>query len=418
MSDFVYNIPDNIPDNSDDQPVPGRPLTSVGSMAVPEIVFGAATLSADVYNTGDWLESDQPLRTLRLALRYGIRFIDTSPHYGQSESVLGALLQRLSTEFPRSSYKLMSKCGREGKEFDYSPENVRASVMRSLKRIGTSYLDFVLLHDIEFVASPVWPIPYCGDFERALVDPRTRGEWGLDWEKPARPWGKGDDTILAAINELQKMKEEGLVRAVGISGYPLPTLLRIGRLIAQTPYLRPLDCILSYSHTTLQNNRLEMYLGPLLTHGQVRQIFTASPLSMGLLGPNRPSWHPAPLDMVEASRVAQTSISATFPEGLPNLALGFCLRRPKSHAETSPYNDVPTVVGLSTVNEVHEVMSIWREVSIPGTNTMRKSKEDVARSIFQAAGWVNWSWSSPPNADFDRLAVDQLGRRLRAPPKQ
>ncbi|KAG8750468.1 hypothetical protein FRC14_000465 [Serendipita sp. 396] len=39
-------------------------------MAVPEIVFGAATLSADVYNTGDWLESDQPLRTLRLALRH------------------------------------------------------------------------------------------------------------------------------------------------------------------------------------------------------------------------------------------------------------------------------------------------------------------------------------------------------------
>ncbi|KAG8821707.1 hypothetical protein FRC17_009752 [Serendipita sp. 399] len=139
---------------------------------------------------------------------------------------------------------------------------------------------------------------------------------------------------------------------------------------------------------------------------------------MGLLGPSRPSWHPAPGDMVEASRVAQTSISANFPEGLPNLALGFCVRRPKSHAETSPYNDVPTVIGLSTTREVHEVMSIWREVSIPGTNTMRKSKEDVARSIFQAAGWLNWSWSSPPNEDFDRLAVDQLGRRLRSLPKQ
>ena len=37
-------------------------------MAVPEIVFGAATLSV-LYNSGHWLASDIPYRTLRLALR-------------------------------------------------------------------------------------------------------------------------------------------------------------------------------------------------------------------------------------------------------------------------------------------------------------------------------------------------------------
>jgi len=89
--------------------------------------------------------------------------------------------------------------------------------MRSLDRLHTSYLDVVLLHDIEFVASPVWPIPYCGDYEKALSDPNTRAEWGLSLDKPARPWGRGDDTLLDAIKELQKMKQEGIVREVGIS---------------------------------------------------------------------------------------------------------------------------------------------------------------------------------------------------------
>jgi D-arabinose 1-dehydrogenase len=90
--------------------------------------------------------------------------------------------------------------------------------MNSLQRLQTTYLDVVLLHDVEFISSPVYPIPYCGDFEKALSDPRIRSDWGLDLDKPPRSWGTGDDKVLAAIKELQKMKEEGLIRAVGMSG--------------------------------------------------------------------------------------------------------------------------------------------------------------------------------------------------------
>lgn len=190
----------------------------------------------------------------------------------------------------------------------------------------------------------------------------------------------------------------------------MPTLLRICLLVAHK--MRPLDCVLSYSHNTLQNGRLESYLPHFARLSKSLQVFTASPLSMGLLCPKRPSWHPAPVDMIEAARVAETTASA-WPGGLPNLALGHAFRRPKSHAETSPYNDVPTVVGCSTLEEVHEAMAVWREVTIPGKNTVRKSKEDVIRTIFNAAGWENWSWSVPSNKDYDKLAVDQLGRRLR-----
>lgn len=114
-----------------------------------------------------------------------------------------------------------------------------------------------------------------------------------------------------------------------------------------------------------------------------------------------------------AEATAASTAGVGWPGGLPNLALGYAFRRPKSHAEMSPYNDVPTVVGLSSMQEVHDAMAVWREVSIPGTNTIRKSKEDVIRGVFRAAGWLNWSWSTPENTLYDQLGVDQLGRRIR-----
>lgn len=133
----------------------------------------------------------------------------------------------------------MTKCGRYGNtasDFDYSPQTIRQSVMRSMQRLGTTYLDVVLLHDVEFVASPVWPIPYCGDFGHVLNDATSRVDWGIALEKAPKAWGRGDDAVLGAIQELQKMKQEGFIKAVGISGqYLSPYSFR---LEAHTSYYR------------------------------------------------------------------------------------------------------------------------------------------------------------------------------------
>lgn len=107
--------------------------------------------------------------------------------------------------------------------------------MRSLQRLNSTYLDVVFLHDVEFIASPVWPIPYCGDFERALNDKEGRADWGLLPGKEGKAWGAGDESILAAIRELFKMKSEGIIRAIGISGMNGPAsahgmILTSGRL--------------------------------------------------------------------------------------------------------------------------------------------------------------------------------------------
>ncbi len=145
-----------------------------------------------------------------------------------SEIILGSVLRALAPEFPRQSYRLMTKVGRYGplkEDFDYSPQSIRRSVMRSLQRLNSTYLDVVFLHDVEFIASPVWPIPYCGDFERVLNDKEGRADWGLLPGKEGKAWGAGDETILAAVRELFKMKSEGLIRAIGISGTNSPASL-------------------------------------------------------------------------------------------------------------------------------------------------------------------------------------------------
>ena len=165
--------------------------------------------------------------------------------------------------------------------------------MRSLQRLGTPYLDLVLLHDVEFVASPMWPIPYSGDAARALDDKEGQADWGLLPDKGSKVWGSGDDTVLAAIRELFRMKAEGLVKNIGITGnilasdlsrntrlmcieprlgYPLPTLLRLALLVLHTAPYEPLDVVLSYSHLNLQNSTLIAFAPVFRERALVRQL--------------------------------------------------------------------------------------------------------------------------------------------------
>jgi D-arabinose 1-dehydrogenase len=79
----------------------------------------------------------------------------TAPFYHPSELVLGRALSLLENEFPRNSYTLITKVGKYGakvREHDYEPATIRASVERSLKRLGTDYLDVVC-------ASSLVPLP-------------------------------------------------------------------------------------------------------------------------------------------------------------------------------------------------------------------------------------------------------------------
>ncbi|KAI0786452.1 Aldo/keto reductase [Abortiporus biennis] len=386
----VFTLPplDSIPDTEDDLPTTGDAIPTVGPLSLPEIIFGAASFSHQ-YNSDGHLASVTPLRTIRLALRYGITAFDTSAFYGPSEIVLGTALKTLEPEFPRSSYTLMTKCGRYGPtkaEFNYSPAAIRTGVYRSLSRLNTEYLDTVYLHDVEFVCDEVQPRADGNHLSALTID---KVAYGLAEGDEGKIHGEGDQKILDAFAELRKMKAEGKIRNIGITGYPLPVLLRVALLILHNPPYEPVDVLLSYSHLNLQNDTMQTFLPQLRDRARISQFVAASPINMGLLSPSPPSWHPAPQSFKDAARKAnEVCVKNNWPGGLPNIALGFAYRKSREM-------QVPMVVGLSQLREVHENVKVWRELR-EESGTLADERAEVEKRVLEAFKEVQgWSWASP-----------------------
>src|SRR3954468_19573238 len=231
-----------------------RPLGNTG-LRLPILSFGASSLGQE-FRTVDLTEA---LKSVHVALDLGMNFIDTSPFYGRgmSEVLLGVALRGV----PRDSYLLGTKLGRySGAHFDFSARRGVESIDVSLERMGVDHLDIILCHDIEFV-----------DMNQIV-----------------------DETLPA----IRKVQQQGKVRFVGISGYPMKIFKFV---LDQTD----LDVILSYNHYTLQNTMLAD-LVPLLKAKGVG-IMNAAPFSARLLtNTELPKWHKAtPLVRETARRAAQ-----------------------------------------------------------------------------------------------------------------
>ncbi|PWN26511.1 Aldo/keto reductase [Jaminaea rosea] len=371
--------------------------------ACSPLIFGGGVFGAGMYNADSYIRTDVPLRTLLLAFRYGVNAIDTSPYYYPSEYILGRLLAALRPIYPRDSYFLFTKCGRYGPDkgdFDYSPQRVRRSVEASLKRLGSEWLDVVYLHDAEFVAEQVGDPSGMNAARVAKGDNEALRTLGLAEGDEGKVHGSGDEVILKAVEELLRLKSEGKVRRIGISGYPLPVLLRLVRLVAaKYPKSGGLDVVLSYSNHTLHSDILTPYLdlfkGSTPTGGPI--VFNASPFSMGLLtdaGP--PGWHPAREELKEACREAGRRIRGQEGEAtLAKTALLYGIRG----AETSAKQPTPdggadeglsgvrlrTLLGMSSPEQVQDAIEAYR-VLLAGTAASTGSSQDAERheSLLQA----------------------------------
>lgn len=125
------------------RPLPGTALR-VSPLGLGTVKLGrdrGVTYPSPVRIPGD----DEALALLRLAHGLGINLIDTAPAYGASEERLGRLLRGW-----RDAWVIATKAGEEfdgdRSRFDFSPRGIRASVDRSLKRLGTDRVEIVLLH--------------------------------------------------------------------------------------------------------------------------------------------------------------------------------------------------------------------------------------------------------------------------------
>ena len=250
-----------------------RPLGNSG-LDLPILSFGASSLGAEFRS----ITLEEAMQSTRTALDHGMNFIDTSPFYGRgmSEIMLGLGLQGV----PRDSYLLGSKLGRySDKHFDFSPKRVEESVHVSLQRLKTDHLDVLLLHDVEFV-----PLPQI-------------------WE----------ETIQALI----KIKEQGKVRAIGFSCYPLKTFHTVLDHIEDD-----IDCVLGYNRYTLQNTSFETDLLPRLQAKGIGAI-NAGPFSARLLtNAPLPEWLKEPEEVKAAARAA-AKLCADNGVDIAELALQF-----------------------------------------------------------------------------------------------
>jgi L-galactose dehydrogenase len=218
-----------------------RPLGRT-SLELPWLSFGASSLGQEFRS----VDVGEALRSVRVALDLGMNFIDTSPFYGRgmSECLLGVALRGV----PRDSYILGSKLGRYDRaHFDFSAKRVVESVDVSLHRMGVDHLDIMLCHDIEFVEM--------------------------------------SEIVEETLPALRKIQEQGKVRFIGVSGYPM-TMFRSILERAE------IDLILSYNHYTLQNDMLVSLVSELKAKGI--GIMNAAPFSARLLtNAPLPTWHKA-----------------------------------------------------------------------------------------------------------------------------
>ncbi|GAQ81474.1 D-threo-aldose 1-dehydrogenase [Klebsormidium nitens] len=258
--------------------LPKRKLGKTG-LEVSILGFGASPLG-NVF--GDLKEADG-VEAVHEAIRLGINFIDVSPFYGATlaETNLGKALK----DIPRDKFVLSTKVGRYGQDvFDFSAERVTKSVDESLARLNVEYIDIIQCHDIEY--------------------------------------GSLDQIIEETLPALQKLKEAGKVRFIGITGLPL----KIYKYVLDRVAPGTVDVVLSYCHYSLNDRSL----GDLLPYLEEKGVgvINASPLSMGLLteqGP--PDWHPASDEIKGACKKA-VEVAKSHGKNVTTLALQFATANP------------------------------------------------------------------------------------------
>jgi L-galactose dehydrogenase len=291
---------------------------------VSELGYGASPLGGSY---GGFAEK-AGIEAVHAALDAGITFFDVAPYYGltAAETVLGKALRGID----RDRYVLATKVGRYGDQvFDFSAGGVTRSIQDSLARLGTDHVDLIQCHDIEF--------------------------------------GSLDQVASETIPALRAVQDAGLVRGVGITGYPLPALAYIAARA-------PVDTVMSYCQYTLQDRRFGACVKEFAVAGAA--TINASPLAMGALtSRGAPPWHPAPRGVL--ARCAQAA-AACQERGadLAKLALQFSVT-------TSPC--VSTVVGSASPANVRRNIA-WIEE--PLDDDLLACIEAILAPV-RDQGWVN-----------------------------
>ncbi|WP_316781504.1 aldo/keto reductase [Streptomyces sasae] len=293
------------------------------TVEVSELGFGGGPLGG-LFAAAD---DDTAAATLTAAWSSGIRYFDTSPHYGigHSERRTGEFLRPL----PRGEFTLSTKVGRllveqdpagrrdesfnvpatHRRVWDFSREGVFRSVEDSLTRMGVDRIDMLFLHDAE------------KHFDVALRD---------------------------GYPALAELRAQGVVGAIGAGMYH-PGMLT--RLVRETD----VDVVMLSGRYTLLDHSAADDLLPACAERGV-SVLAASVFNSGVLATAHPAegaafdYAPAPPEVL---RRAQEIAAVCEAHGttLPQAAMAFPMRHPAVAG---------IVVGMRSPEEVRHNVASFR----------------------------------------------------------
>jgi aryl-alcohol dehydrogenase-like predicted oxidoreductase len=182
--------------------IPTAPFGRTGHDST-RVIFGAAALGS--------MRQERADEVLGQILGHGINHIDTAAIYGESELRIGPWMAEHRDRFFLAT-----------KTHDRTGDAARASLERSLTRMQTDRVDLIQLHN--------------------LVEPD-------EWEVAHGPGG--------AVEALERARDEGLVRFVGVTGHGN----RIARMHLRSLERHPFDSVLlpySYAGTRDDGYRADL----------------------------------------------------------------------------------------------------------------------------------------------------------------
>ena len=265
-------------------PLHPRDLGSTGLQVGP-ICVGCAPLGdmpeAFTYSVGE----ERALETIRAIFAGPINFLDTAASYGDGESErrIGLVLRELGG-LPKG-FVLATKADRDLTTGDFSGDQIRRSVERSLSLLGLDTLQLVYLHD-----------PEHAPFDAIMA--------------PGGP-----------VDVLRHFRDRGVIRHIGVAGGPIDLMTRY---VATGAF----EVAISHNRYTLLNASAAPFWDACVRYGVA--AVNAAPYGGGMLaqGPHnydRYAYEQADPDVLHRARTIQ-NICAKYEVPLAAAALQFSLR--------------------------------------------------------------------------------------------
>lgn len=291
-----------------------RPIGKTG-LEVTSLCFGTTGLGDMPDTYGYSVDEERARATVRAIFDGPVNFMDTSRIYGlgRSEERIGAVI-RERAGLP-AGFVLSTKLDRDMETGRFDAARVRESVEESLTALGLDLIPLLHLHDPEHA--------------RDLGEITAEG---------------------GALDELFKLKEEGLAQAVGLA---------MGRIDIMFPILqdRPFDALISHNRWTLLNRSADEMFDYAYDNGIA--VLNAAPYAGGVLAKGsatmpRITYQETDEAGLEPVRRIET-ICTKHAISPGAAALGFSLNDPRITS---------TIVGVSKPERVDETLG-WAAATIP-----------------------------------------------------